>query len=93
MQIAEQLKDTEQRRLIWRCRRGMLELDIVLKRFVYACFDQLSQNEMAAFDALLALPDNVLWQAIQAQVIDSDDAAQQHMIQQLHAISLTPDVA
>lgn len=91
MQPAEQLKDTEQRRLIWRCRRGMLELDIVLKRFVYAYFDQLTQSEMAAFDALLALPDNVLWQAVQAQTIDSDDVAQRQMIQQLHAISLTPD--
>ena len=51
-------KDTEQRRLAWRCRRGLLELDIVLQRFVAQRFADLNDAELIALDALLALPDN-----------------------------------
>lgn len=54
-------KDTEQRRLAWRCRRGLLELDIVLQRFVAQQFTDLSDAELTALDALLALPDNDFW--------------------------------
>ena len=54
-------KDTEQRRLAWRCRRGLLELDIVLQRFVAQQFTDLNAAELAALDALLELPDNDFW--------------------------------
>ncbi|MFA5531626.1 MAG: succinate dehydrogenase assembly factor 2 [Thiohalomonadaceae bacterium] len=44
-------------RLRWRCRRGLLELDLLLDAFLnhgYACLDD---NDVAAFEALLELPD------------------------------------
>lgn len=62
---AEILRDAEQRRLTWRCRRGMLELDIVLQRFVSEQFGSLTLAEMERLDALLELPDNVFWDLIQ----------------------------
>ncbi|MFA6903699.1 MAG: succinate dehydrogenase assembly factor 2 [Gallionellaceae bacterium] len=50
-------------RLRWRCRRGLLELDIVLGRFIehYAGLDAVQQ---AAFDSLLDMPDTQLWDMI-----------------------------
>ena len=62
---AEILREAEQRRLAWRCRRGMLELDIVLQRFVMEHFNGLTMAEMAQLDTLLELPDNVFWELIQ----------------------------
>ena len=52
------------RRLAWRCRRGLLELDLVLQNFVNTQFEQLNLNELTAFDALLEWPDNDFWDAI-----------------------------
>lgn len=58
---AEILRDAEQRRFSWRCRRGLLELDIVLQAFVSEQFGTLNMTELHAFDDLLALPDNEFW--------------------------------
>lgn len=54
-------------RVRWRCRRGMLELDIVLQRFVDKHYPQLNENELQQFDTLLNLPDNDLWDMITAK--------------------------
>lgn len=51
-------------RVRWRCRRGMLELDIVLQRFVDKHYTQLNETELQQFDTLLNLPDNDLWDMI-----------------------------
>jgi antitoxin CptB len=46
--------DEEQlRRLRWRCRRGLLELDLWLGRFWASQLDSLSRDEQAALEALL----------------------------------------
>ncbi len=63
---AEILRDAEQRRFAWRCRRGLLELDIVLQAFVSQQFNTLTLAELQAFDAMLALPDNEFWDLINA---------------------------
>jgi len=54
-------------RVRWRCRRGMLELDIVLQRFVDKHYTQLNETELQQFDTLLNLPDNDLWDMITAK--------------------------
>jgi antitoxin CptB len=64
MMNAENLRDAEQRRFAWRCRRGLLELDIVLQDFVQHQYDALTLAELQVFDALLALPDNDFWALI-----------------------------
>ncbi len=52
--------DRETARLRWRCRRGMLELDLLLQRFMEKAYPQLSGTERECFAGLLELPDQVL---------------------------------
>lgn len=52
-------------RLRWRCRRGLLELDVVLTNFLDQDYPVLSLAEREAFDKLLTVPDNILWAYIQ----------------------------
>ena len=44
-------------RLRWRCRRGMLELDLVLQTFLSSSFSSLSTDDRARFELLLELSD------------------------------------
>jgi antitoxin CptB len=46
--------------LKWECRRGVLELDILLDPFLYKTYPYLSKEEKYTFVALLAYPDDVL---------------------------------
>jgi antitoxin CptB len=55
---AKNMSDEEVRRLSWRCRRGLLELDIVLQRFSENHLRGLNKQELLAFDSLLDLCDN-----------------------------------
>jgi antitoxin CptB len=48
-------------RLRWRCRRGMLENDLILTRFLDARGEAISEDEVVALDRLLDLTDNELW--------------------------------
>ena len=47
-------------RVRWRCRRGLLELDLVLKDFLERCYDGLDAEGRRLFDELLERPDNDL---------------------------------
>jgi antitoxin CptB len=51
----------EMRRLRWRCRRGLLENDLVLTRFLERHADSLDEHRLAALNDLLELPDPDLW--------------------------------
>ena len=59
------MDDRGMERLRWRCRRGLLELDVVLKNFLDQGYQALSTAEREAFDKLLAVPDNILWAYLQ----------------------------
>jgi antitoxin CptB len=48
---------TEIRRLEWRCRRGMKELDLLLLRYLRDCHALAANDERAAFVEFLELPD------------------------------------
>jgi len=50
----------ERQRLQWRCRRGMLELDLLLQGFLDSGYDALSVEQQARFTQLLELPDQQL---------------------------------
>ena len=50
----------EHDRIRWRCRRGLLELDLVLERFLANRFDGLDAESRGRFDELLDQPDNDL---------------------------------
>lgn len=47
-------------RLRWRCRRGLLELDVLFKNFLDGPYGELGAAERAAFDRLLDRPDQQL---------------------------------
>jgi len=49
--------DVHRRRLLWHCRRGMKELDLLLTRYVRERYVAAPAGQQAAFEALLALPD------------------------------------
>ena len=55
------LSEERLNRIRWRCRRGMLENDIVLSRFLAARGAALSEEEVGLLDRLLELADNELW--------------------------------
>jgi antitoxin CptB len=54
--------DTEPqlRRVRWRCRRGIKELDLLLERFCRTQLPGASAAERDEFEALLGLPDPLL---------------------------------
>lgn len=54
-------------RLRWRCRRGLLELDIILQRFLDKHYVQLDETQLKTFESLLSLPDNDLWDIISSK--------------------------
>jgi antitoxin CptB len=51
-------------RLRWRCRRGMLENDLLLTRFLDRRGAALGEADVAALDRLLDLPDGELWDVL-----------------------------
>ncbi|HRD33821.1 MAG TPA: succinate dehydrogenase assembly factor 2 [Rhodocyclaceae bacterium] len=48
-------------RLQWQCRRALLELDLVFKRFLERDFDRLDDGQLVALEELLRLEDHDLW--------------------------------
>ncbi len=69
------MKEFERAR--WRCRRGLLELDIILQRFMDRHYTQLDAHGLQQFERLLDLPDNDLWDLITARQITGDENLQQ----------------
>ncbi len=51
-------------RVRWRCRRGLLELDIVLGRFIEQRYPSMDHEQRVIFDELLDMPDTELWDVI-----------------------------
>lgn len=52
----------EMKRLYWSCRRGMLELDLLLIPFLQKHYEDLSHEDKSLFKALLEYPDPVIYQ-------------------------------
>jgi antitoxin CptB len=50
-----------QNRLKWKCRRGLLELDLVLQGFIEK---HLEEKDINALNELLDLEDNDLWEIV-----------------------------
>jgi antitoxin CptB len=59
-------------RLRWRCRRGMLENDLILARFLDARGATLDAHEIAALERLLDLSDNELWDLVAGRAEPGD---------------------
>jgi antitoxin CptB len=72
-------------RLRWRCRRGMLENDLILSRFLDSRGDAITDDEVAALDRLLDLGDNDLWDLLSGHR-EPTDAAVLPLLRSLRAI-------
>jgi antitoxin CptB len=76
-------------RVRWRSRRGLLELDIVLGRFVEAHYAQLDEREKQAFEVLLDMPDNPLWDMIAGRaelgMLEAAQGEQQALLEKIRA--------
>jgi antitoxin CptB len=71
-----------QSRLKWKCRRGLLELDLVLQNFVEK---HLQDNELDALNDLLELEDNDLWDIVSGRS-DRFDARHGGIVAKLRAV-------
>ena len=67
------MDDRRLARLRWRCRRGMLENDIVLERYLASRGAAITDEEVAMLDRLLDMTDNDLWDLIAGHT-EPDDA-------------------
>ena len=75
----------ELRRLRWRCRRGMRELDQLLERYLDQCWASASEAQRGAFLRLLDCEDDRLWRWVLGHE-PADDAVLQSMVEQLRAL-------
>ena len=71
-------------RLLWQCRRGMLELDAMLQAFMDKAYDDLSEPQQKAFEILLQAPDQLLLEYLMGRTIpiDKDVAYVAHCIRE-----------
>ncbi len=56
----------------WQCRRGMLELDILLNNFVDKKVKKLSSEQKQSFEMLLSYPDQTLLDLLLGNSVSSD---------------------
>ena len=60
-------------RLRWSCRRGLLELDLVLQRFLNEEYSSLGAEQRETFKRLLGLQDNELLDLAMGRTDTSDE--------------------
>ena len=72
-------------RVRWRARRGLLELDIVLGRFIETHYAQLDADGRQTFEALLDMPDNPLWDMISGR-LEAAPGEQQALLEKIRAV-------
>ncbi|MGZ8257157.1 MAG: FAD assembly factor SdhE [Gallionella sp.] len=73
------------RRMQWRARRGLLELDLFLQPFVAAHYSNLNEAELLTFEALLDMPDNTLWDMMSGRK-KADNLAQQQLLEKIKSL-------
>lgn len=61
-------------RLIWACRRGMLELDLVLQRFLDEAYPALAETDKVLFQQLLECEDQDLFGWLLRREVPNSDS-------------------
>ena len=84
--------DQEARRLLWRCRRGMKELDVLLERFARRELPQASAGQRQTLARFLELPDPVLVDYLLGQAIPADRELA-HLVAQIAGFAAANPVA
>jgi antitoxin CptB len=59
-------------RIRWHCRRGLLELDLVLTKFLDTRFESLTALQKESFIRLINYADNDLWDLIGRKAQSND---------------------
>jgi antitoxin CptB len=59
-------------RIRWHCRRGLLELDLILEAFNRRHLDCLDAEQLTRFKELLAFPDNDLLDIVMGRTVCPD---------------------
>ena len=75
---------TQLNRLRWRCRRGLLENDLILARYLDARGATMNADEVAALDRLLDFGDSELWDLLAGRA-EPRDAMLRPMLAALRA--------
>lgn len=70
------VNDVDLRRLRWRARRGLLENDLMLGRFLDRHADRLDGRGLSQLQALLDFEDHDLWDVLAGRAECSDPALQ-----------------
>ncbi|MDN4036308.1 succinate dehydrogenase assembly factor 2 [Massilia sp. YIM B02443] len=76
---AHQADPANRARLRWRARRGLLENDLILTRFLDAHEEQLTDDEVDALTRLLDLADNPLMDLLLGRVEPEGDVDLPHV--------------
>ena len=71
-------------RLAWRCRRGMLELDLLLQGFLQQGYDNLADADKGVFVVLLGYPDAVLFDLLLGRTVSTDREIE-HVVEKIRA--------
>ena len=79
----------ELERIRWHCRRGMLELDLVLKAFLEQHLGSLAAVELDAFRRILERPDPELLDFVMGHS-EPEDTAERELIGLMRAVDTTP---
>ncbi len=58
----------------WQCRRGMLELDLLLNNFVDKKVNNLNATQKQTFELLLSYPDQTLLDLLLGNSVSSDSS-------------------
>ena len=71
--------------LRWQCRRGMLELDLILNNFIDNGLDSLPDDERAILEHVLSYPDQTLYDLLLANTVSADSKVA-GLIQKIRAL-------
>jgi antitoxin CptB len=76
--------DVRHARIVWRCRRGMRELDLLLERFLLSGLTSLGDDDLDRLEDLLVQPDQdiLAWLTSAAK---PEDAETRHIVTTLRS--------
>lgn len=85
--MADALELAELNRLRWQCRRGQLELDLILHAFLEQDYPGLSPAQKTAFQRLLRESDQILreWLLPGESATEPDDPELRDLVRKLRA--------
>ena len=78
------MDDIALRRLRWNCRRGMLENDLVLERYLHQHARELDDDALARLNRLLDCDDVTLWELLSGRARCAE-AVLQEMVDAIRA--------